>query len=242
MQNPESPAGGVDGITHSELYEETMHHVHYPALILSLIMAGLGILLAFAMYYWKKISADLLAKIAKPLYNFSLNKWYFDELYDATAIKFTLAFSSFLSWFDFKVIDGLVDGTASWTRALTIGPKENWEEGKIGAKFYLTVAGLAALFIGWLTGSAMWPGTAGFWSYLWSALLTIGATGLSFFLFFVGAGIFDNRIIDGLVNGVPFFSGALGLFLRKFQTGKVQTYIVLVVFALLLLILYISPI
>jgi NADH-quinone oxidoreductase subunit L len=177
MYDAGAPAGGIDGVTHSELYEETMHHVHYPALFLSLLMAGLGILLAYAMYYWKKISADALMNMAKPLYNFSLNKWYFDELYDATVIKGTLAISKLLSRFDLKVIDGIVDGSASVTK-----------------------------FISWISGK------------------------------------FDSVGVDGVVNGIPFLSGAVGLFLRKIQTGKVQTYIVLVVFALLLLILYISPI
>ncbi|MDX9924821.1 MAG: NADH-quinone oxidoreductase subunit L, partial [Ignavibacteriaceae bacterium] len=47
-------------ITHSELYTETMHWAHYPAMFASLIVAGLGILLAFVFYQWRKVDADKL--------------------------------------------------------------------------------------------------------------------------------------------------------------------------------------
>jgi len=43
------------------------------------------------------------------LYNFSYNKWYIDELYEAIIIGPTLAFTRFLWWFDANVIDGLVN-------------------------------------------------------------------------------------------------------------------------------------
>jgi NADH-quinone oxidoreductase subunit L len=49
------------------------------------------------------------------------------------------------------------------------------------------------------------------------------------------SGKFDNGVVDGLVNFMAYFSGFIGLFIRKFQTGKVQTYIVLVIFSLLIL-------
>jgi NADH-quinone oxidoreductase subunit L len=49
------------------------------------------------------------------------------------------------------------------------------------------------------------------------------------------SGQFDNGVVDGLVNFMAYFSGFIGLFLRKFQTGKVQTYIVLVIFSLLII-------
>ena len=45
----------------AEVLGEAMHHDHVPAMLLSLTVAGLGILLAFATYYWKRISADAFA-------------------------------------------------------------------------------------------------------------------------------------------------------------------------------------
>lgn len=60
-----------------------------------------------------------------------------------------------------------------------------------------------------------------------SATVTRGLSNLS--------GKFDNGVVDGLVNFTAIFSGFVGLLFRKVQTGKVQTYIVLVIFSLLIL-------
>ncbi|HCV44329.1 MAG TPA: NADH-quinone oxidoreductase subunit L, partial [Bacteroidetes bacterium] len=48
------------------------------------------------------------------------------------------------------------------------------------------------------------------------------------------SGKFDNVVIDGLVNLTAYLSGFSGLVLRKFQTGKVQTYIVFAVFSVMI--------
>ncbi len=163
-------------ITHSVEYTETMHWAHYPAMFLSLVVAGLGILIAFMFFQWKKLNADKLAEKLKPLYSFSLNKWFLDELYDLTAIAGTLSFSSFLSWFDNTIVDGIVNGSATVTR-------------------------FASRMSGW----------------------------------------FDNTIVDGAVNFTAFFSGFVGLSFRRLQTGKVQTYIVFVVFAVIILLMFFKP-
>lgn len=157
-------------ITYSEVYTEAMHTAHYPAMFLSLFMAISGILLAFIFYHWKKLSADNLAAKFKPLYNFSLNKWYFDELYDKTFVAGTIGLSKALGWFDQKIIDGIVDGSAVVTRRLSS---------------------------------------------------------------FIGG--FDNIVIDGFVNLTAYISGFIGLLFRRVQTGKVQTYIVFVIFSIIIL-------
>jgi NADH-quinone oxidoreductase subunit L len=98
------------------MFEEAVHDVHYTAMYLSLSVAGLGILLAFATYYWKKINAETIAKALSPVHSFLINKWYFDELYQATVVAGTIGLSRVLAWFDTKVIDGIVNGVASVTR------------------------------------------------------------------------------------------------------------------------------
>jgi len=157
-------------VIHSEVYLEAMHHAHSTAMMISLIMTGLGILLAFVIYQWRIISADNLALKLRPLYNFSLNKWYFDELYSKTVVAFTLALSNISAWFDQKVIDGIVNGTATVTR------------------------------------------------------------GTSF-----ASGRFDNVVVDGLVNLTAAITGFFGLVFRKLQTGKIQTYLVMVLTGLIIL-------
>lgn len=162
--------------THSEKYEHAMHWAHTPAMALSIILGGLGILLAFLMYQWKKISPENLADKVKKLYNGSLNKWYVDEIYGATFIGGTLNLSRILSWFDKWIVDGIVNGSATVTR-----------------------------------------------------------------LFSRISGFFDTYVVDGLVNSTAFLSGFIGLNFKKLQTGKVQTYIVLVVFSILLLFFVVGP-
>jgi NADH-quinone oxidoreductase subunit L len=162
-------AGAEEGVVFSESYTEAMHHAHYPAMIISLLVAGFGILMAFNIYQWKKFSADKIAESVPFLYRMSYNKWYFDELYDRTAVAGTLALSRFLAWFDNTVIDGIVDGTAAVTKAFS--------------KF---------------------------------------------------TGAFDNVVVDGTVNSTAYLSGFIGLIFRKFQTGKVQTYVVLVIFSIVI--------
>jgi NADH-quinone oxidoreductase subunit L len=164
------PDEGAAGTYYSSSHEHAMHAVHYPAMILSLIMAATGILMAFLFYQWKKIDADKLASKYKFLYDFSLNKWRFDELYDATVVSGTIGTSRFLGSFDLKIIDGIVNGAAAITR------------------------------------------------------------GFSFFI-----GKFDNVVIDGLVNFTAYLSGFIGLIFRRFQTGKVQTYLIFVLISVVIL-------
>ena len=49
------------------------------------------------------------------------------------------------------------------------------------------------------------------------------------------SGKFDNVVVDGIVNATAYVSGFFGLVLRKFQTGKVQTYVVLTVVSVMIL-------
>ncbi len=94
-------------------FEEQMHHAHYPAMIASLLIAGGGILFGFAFYQFKVFNADNLADLIKPAYNLSFNKWYIDEIYQASVIDGTVNLGRVLSWFDLKVVDGAVNA-AGW--------------------------------------------------------------------------------------------------------------------------------
>jgi NADH-quinone oxidoreductase subunit L len=87
---------------------------------LSVLIALTGIVLAFKLYM---VRTDLPAKIAeriKPFYDMVFNKYYIDELYDAIIVNPLKEFSNFL-WkgFDVVVIDGLVNGTASFFKGLS---------------------------------------------------------------------------------------------------------------------------
>ena len=116
VERPMSVVPNVVAAASAEMFEEAVHNAHLTAMYLSLSVAGLGILFAFATYYWKKINAERIAQALSPVHSFLVNKWYFDELYHATVVSGTVGFSRILAWFDIKVIDGIVNGVASVTR------------------------------------------------------------------------------------------------------------------------------
>jgi NADH-quinone oxidoreductase subunit L len=96
-----------------EIFEEALHHAHGTAMALSLLVAGIGILVAFATYYWKRINADAVADRLAPVHGFLMNKWGFDDLYNTVVVDGTLAFTRGLRWVDDTIIDGTVNG-AGW--------------------------------------------------------------------------------------------------------------------------------
>ncbi len=48
-------------------------------------------------------------------------------------------------------------------------------------------------------------------------------------------GLFDKYVVDGFVNFTAMFTGLIGLFMRKLQTGKIQTYVAFIVVSIVLL-------
>ncbi len=165
-----STSNSIYKILPYEEFEVLVHHMHYPAILLSVLMGGIGILIAYLFYYWKKVNVAKLAQTFRPVYLFSLNKWYFDELYDKTFIALTMGLSKLSGAFDKYIIDGVVNGAAYLTRKIS----------------------------------------------------SVG-------------GLFDKYIVDGLVNTVAYIVGLFGAIFRKFQTGKIESYIMFLVFGVIVL-------
>lgn len=68
----------------------------------------LGFIAAFYAYIWSPGIPAQLAKQHRGLYQFLLNKWYFDELYDAIFVRPAMRLGKFLWTFgDGRIIDGL---------------------------------------------------------------------------------------------------------------------------------------
>jgi NADH-quinone oxidoreductase subunit L len=169
LERPESVVPASVAAPSTAVFEEAHHHAHNMAMMLSLAVAGLGILIAFMTYQWKKISSDAVARNLAPVHSFLLNKWRFDDLYNGVVVNGVLVMSNAWKWFDNTIVDGVVNSVGSVTRV--------------------------ASFV---------------------------------------SGKFDSIVIDGLVNLTAYLSGFSGLVLRKFQTGKVQTYIVFTVFGVMI--------
>ena len=107
-----APAGAHGESDAAEHNAHIAHVAHRNAMYSSVATAGLGILLAFGIYMLGWVDPNSIAERFKPLYLFSLNKWYFDELYEATVINGSKAFSRGCAWFDNNVVDGLVNLSA----------------------------------------------------------------------------------------------------------------------------------
>jgi NADH-quinone oxidoreductase subunit L len=93
--------------------EEGIHHAHYTAMTLSLIVAGLGIFVSVLFYLLQKIDASKISSFMNKFkfYDISFNKFYIDEIYNFLLYKPFLGLSwiaSKLDWdlYDQKFIDG----------------------------------------------------------------------------------------------------------------------------------------
>jgi NADH-quinone oxidoreductase subunit L len=113
-----APAGtppSTGPAAHGESRDEASHIAHKAhtiAMYSSVAVGTLGIFLAFVVYSFGWINPDRVMNALKPLHTFLQNKWYFDELYEATAVNGSKAFSRGLAWFDMHVVDGLVNLSA----------------------------------------------------------------------------------------------------------------------------------
>ena len=144
------------------------HANHENAIRLSSLMVALGIVMALVFYVFRIIDPDKTAQAIRPVYLYSYNKWYWDEIYNATFIKGSMLLSKIVAWFDTNIIDGIVNGVAAVFRK-----------------------------------------------------------------FAFANGSFDKYVVDGLVNFTAFTVQSTGAVFRKIQTGKVQTYLVMMVVAVL---------
>jgi len=81
----------------------------------SLTIAVVGIAIAGYIWLKRRSIADNAAREFPGVYRLLLNKYYVDELYDATIVQPIKAASTegLWRWFDVRVIDGAVNGTAT---------------------------------------------------------------------------------------------------------------------------------
>ncbi len=91
-----------------------IEHVPWYISWLPTVTSGLGIALAYAMYMWQPSWPGKLAGAFRPVYQFLLHKWYFDELYDFLFLQPARWLARVL-WHvgDETLIDGLPNGAAT---------------------------------------------------------------------------------------------------------------------------------
>jgi NADH-quinone oxidoreductase subunit L len=125
---------------------EAAHHVPLWVKLLPVIVGLAGLALAWVMYVANPLLPGRLANAVRPVYLFSYNKWYFDELYDAVFVRPARNLGTFL-WR--KVDAGIIDdwgpnGVAASTLA---GTKRivRLQSGYIYHYAFVMLIGVAAL-------------------------------------------------------------------------------------------------
>ncbi|HEV3468758.1 MAG TPA: NADH-quinone oxidoreductase subunit L [Pyrinomonadaceae bacterium] len=147
-------------------------------IVVSLVVAGLGILLGLLFYVWRPHLPAAWAGRLRPLYNASFNKYWVDELYGALFTRRTMDAARGAYQVDSRVIDGAVNGAAGVTKRLS---------SLTGDTDRLVVDGAV-------------NGLAGFVKLLMSPLLRAAQTGL--------AANYALVMVLGLVAAVVVFFGA----------------------------------
>jgi len=103
-------AHAVENTTHSELATEWIF------IFISLIVAGIGMLLGGLFYVWRPALAGVWAQRLRPLYVASYNKYWVDELYGWAVTRRTMDLARAVYRFDSGIVDGIVNGLAWLSR------------------------------------------------------------------------------------------------------------------------------
>src|SRR5215213_1634595 len=103
-------AHSVESSTHSELATEWIF------IAISLVVAGIGMLLGAFFYLWRPALAGIWAGRLRPLYTASYNKYWVDEFYGWAVTRRTMDAARAVYAFDSKIVDGIVNGLASLSR------------------------------------------------------------------------------------------------------------------------------
>ncbi|MBN1366451.1 MAG: NADH-quinone oxidoreductase subunit L [Dehalococcoidales bacterium] len=104
----------------------------HPLPWISLVVAGAGIFLAYAIYSKKWLSAEKIGAMFKPLYTLFYNKYYMDVLYEDIIVRKFLMGGLFrlAQLFDTYIIDGIVNGFGKLAVATGRGVR-HWQTGQL---------------------------------------------------------------------------------------------------------------
>jgi NADH-quinone oxidoreductase subunit L len=97
------------------LKAEQLHHL---AGNLALAVVIIGLVFAFALYYYRVLDPAEAKSQLPAGYRFLSHKWYFDELYSRVLVRPALVIAHWCKNIDLKGIDTVVDTSAAWTVAV----------------------------------------------------------------------------------------------------------------------------
>jgi NADH-quinone oxidoreductase subunit L len=139
---------------------------------ISVVVAILGIGLAYALYVARPEWAGALAARLSWLHTFLDKGWYFDELYGATVVRFAMWLGRATRGFDRNVIGGLVGGVGRGTLG-TGGLLQKLQSG--GVQAYALFILLSVLIIGVIVGAQYAVMVVGLIALVTIAAFAVGA-------------------------------------------------------------------
>ena len=121
-------------------------HPPFWFLIVTPILVVISIPIAYYLFVKNKELLKQIADVNKPLYQFLLNKWYFDELYNVLFIIPSKKMGLFLwKFFDIKIIDGFgPDGISALIKKCSIKANK-FQSGFIYQYAFVMLLGFSAL-------------------------------------------------------------------------------------------------
>ena len=143
---------GNEGI--NNFWQESIFHLeplsteHPPIwfLILTPLIVTLSIPIAYYLFVINKNLPEQIANVNKPLYQFLVNKWYFDEIYNIIFVNPSKKIGLFLwKFFDIKIIDGFgPDGISSLIKKCSLKANK-FQSGFIYQYAFIMLLGFSAL-------------------------------------------------------------------------------------------------
>jgi NADH-quinone oxidoreductase subunit L len=121
-------------------------HPPFWFLILTPILVVSSIPISYYLFVINKNLPERIAKVNKPLYQFLINKWYFDEIYDVLFVKPSKKLGLFLwKFFDIKLIDGFgPDGISNFIKKCSLKANK-FQSGFIYQYAFVMLLGFSAL-------------------------------------------------------------------------------------------------
>ncbi len=122
-------------------------HIEWIVAVPSIVIALVGILVAFILYSKKSPVPDRLAATFKYAYKWSYNKFYIDEIYLFVTKKIIFRFiSEPVAWFDRHIVDGTMNAIAAVTQVISFRIR-GFQSGQIQKYAFVFVSGAVLLVL-----------------------------------------------------------------------------------------------
>jgi len=154
------PPYGNEGFNLAHTVESAVHSetlTEWVFIIISLLVAGLGIALGWLFYVKNPRLPDLWASRLRPLYQASYNKYWVDEFFGWAITRRTMDAARAVFAVDSKVVDGAVNGSARLTKLasrITGGVDQYFVDGLVNAIAAFIIRLMSPLFRAAQTGFA----------------------------------------------------------------------------------------